>query len=360
MSLPFRFVDSSLKQEFKGQSGSLVGNKITFADGTLQWNDLERFGVVILGIGSDSILLNSIRKYFYKLYLHNDKVSIIDLGDVSDDPIAVSAYLINLMKSNVLTLLLNPSPATLSKAYVQAVKISKDFSISSIEADTSIEKLSDFFAAKDAKLSRYTAMAYQSYFTDPQHLKLLTKQNCEQMRLGVIRNKIMEAEPILRDTHILSINMNAVRVGDGGSEQLTSPNGLYAEELCQLAWYAGKGESLRLCTINGINEKHFSEAATHLVAQTLWHLIDGYSVRKKELPAGENIKRFIVDMGKAGEDLVFFQSSITGRWWMAVPVVGNEIDSYVAIACTYDDYLKASAHEVPDRWLFYYQKLNGI
>ncbi|MDR0660323.1 MAG: hypothetical protein LBG19_05875 [Prevotellaceae bacterium] len=357
--LPFHFVDSSLRQELKGKSGSLIGNRITFADGTFQWNDLERFGIVVLGIGDDSSFLNSIRKYFYKLHFYSDKPSLIDLGDVSEDPIVISACLINLLKSNVLTLLLNPSSATLSNVYSQAVKISKDISVTSIAADTPVEELSAFFAAKDPKLSRYSALAYQSYFADPQYLKQLSKQNCELMRLGIIRNKIMETEPILRDTHLLNINMNAVRVSDGGAGQLASPNGLYAEELCQLAWYAGKGESLELCTINGVDTANFSETTVHLIAQTLWHLVDGYSARRNELPTGDNIKRFIVDRGREGEELVFFQSSITGRWWMAIPVLG-EIDNYVAVACTYDDYLKASALEVPDRWLFYYQKLNGI
>lgn len=358
--LSFRFVDSDLRQELRGQSGSLIGNRVSFNDSTFQWNDLERFGVAILGIGDDSTLLNSVRRHFYKLHLHTSKPNIIDLGDVSDDPIAVSACLINLLKSNVLTLLLNPSSATLSHVYAQAVKINRDIAIASIASDVSVDELSDFFAAKDPKLSRYATLGYQTYFANPQHLKLLGSQGCEDMRLGVIRNKIMEAEPILRDAHILNINMNAVRSSDGGSKLLASPNGLYAEELCQLAWYAGKGESLGLCTISGIDGKSFCETSTHLMAQTLWHLVDGYSARKKELPTGDNIKRFIVDRGKVGEELVFFQSPATGRWWMAIPVLEQEIDSYVAVACTYDDYLKASSHEVPDRWLFYYQKLNGM
>ncbi len=359
--LPFRFTDSSLWQDLRGQSGSLIGNRITFADSAFQWSDLERFGVVLLGIeNNNNALLNSIRRHFYKLYFHNDKLNLIDLGNISNEADVVSDCLFNLLKSNMLTILLNPSSEILSSTYSQAVKISKDISITSVAGDVSVEELSEFFANKDPKLTRYTALGYQTYFANPQYLKLLSKQNCEHMRLGIIRNKIIDAEPILRDTHILNINMNAVRASDGGSEQQASPNGLYAEELCQLAWYAGKGESLGLCAVSGIDEKDFSETATNLIAQTLWHLIDGFSVRKKELPTGDNIKRFIIDRGKAGEELVFFQSSITGRWWMAIPVVGQELDSYVVVACTYDDYQKASAHEIPDRWLFFYQKLNGI
>lgn len=358
----FRFVDKSLWQDLRGQSGSLIGNKTTFADSAFQWDDLNRFSVVLLGIENDgnNALLNSIRRHFYKLYFHNDKLNLIDLGNIPNDMSVISDCLERLLKSNVLTILLNPSSVVISSIYSQAVRISKDISIASIAADASVNELSDFFAAKDPKLTRYSALGYQTYFTDPQHLKLLTKQGCEQLRLGVIRNKIIEAEPVLRDAHILNINMNAVRVSDGGSEQLASPNGLYAEELCQLAWYAGKGEALGLCAITGVDEKDYSETSVQLIAETLWHLVDGFSVRKKELPTGDNIKRFIVDRGKAGEELVFFQSSITGRWWMAIPIVAQGLDSYVVVACTYDDYQKASAHEIPDRWLFFYQKLNGM
>lgn len=358
--LPFRFVDASLWQDFRGQSGLLVGNKMTFADSSFRWEDLARFNIAILGVESlnDGKLLNSIRRHFYKLYLQNDKLSIIDLGNLPDDINVVSECLVKIQALNVFTIVLNPSTALLSMMYKQAVIVSKDISVSSIASNIPVDELADFFAAKDAKLSRYTALGYQSYFVDSQHLKQLSKYSCEAIRLGIIRNKILEAEPILRDTHFLSINMNAVRASDGGATQLASPNGLYAEELCQLAWYAGKGESLSLCTVNGLDANGFSDVSAHLVAQTLWHLVDGFSVRKKELPTGENIKRYIVDRGKAGDELVFFQSSVTGRWWMAIPVIG-EIESYMVIACTHDDYVKASAHDIPDRWLFFYQKLNS-
>lgn len=361
MSLPFRFVDSNLYQGLRGQTGSLIGNRLTFADSAFRWDDLTRFSVAILGVedGSGSRSLSSIRSYFYKLYAHS-KLSLIDLGDIPNDIAVVTECLEKLLKTNTLVVLLNPSSAVLSDMYARAVNVSKDLAIASVAAGIPIAELSGFFAAADPKLSRYAALGYQTYFADPQHLKLLTKQGYEHMRLGVIRNKIIGAEPILRDTHILNIDMNAVRFSDGGTAQLASPNGLYAEELCQLAWYAGKGESLCLCAVSGIDGEEFSETSAHLIAQTVWHLIDGFAVRKKELPTGENIKRFIVDRGKEGEEMVFFQSSVTGRWWMGIPVMGEELDGYMAIACTYDDYLKASDHEIPDRWLFYYQKLNGI
>lgn len=360
MSL-FRFVEGSLRQQCKGLSGSLVGNRINFSDSAFQWSDLKRFNVALLGVynGKNDGVLSAIRRCFYNLYLHNDRLSIIDLGDIPGDIGTFAEVSEQLATRGVFTILLNPAKEFVSGIYAQQVEKNSEAAIAAISARAELDSLSGFFAAKDTRLSRYSLLAYQTYFTDPNDLKQLEKQGCEFMRLGMIRSKITDAEPILRDARVLTVNLNSARFCDGGVETFISPNGLYAEELCQLAWYAGKADLLDLCMLTGFTSDSITEIAAQLTAQVIWHLAEGYSARRKELPTDSNLKRFIVDRGKAGEELVFFQSNVTGRWWMSVPVQG-EIESYVVIACTYDDYQKACAHDVPARWLFYYQKLNGL
>ena len=58
--------------------------------------------------------------------------------------------------------------------------------------------------------------------------------------------------------------------------------------------------------------------------------------------------RYHVTIEKAGEDIIFVKSTITGRWWIEYRDRRGEI-SY--LACSYNDYLKAGENEIPTRWL---------
>ena len=70
----------------------------------------------------------------------------------------------------------------------------------------------------------------------------------------------------------------------------------------------------------------------------------------------EIFNKKIVSMGQEGQEIVFISSPTTGRWWMVVPDVKNNINQF--IACSYSDYLTAYSGEIPLRWLFFYQKIN--
>ena len=64
-------------------------------------------------------------------------------------------------------------------------------------------------------------------------------------------------------------------------------------------------------------------------------------------------------MGEDGQEIVFFQSKNSGRWWMEVPN-SKQPDNPVYISCTMEDYTIACKGEVPLKWLFYYQKSNNF
>ena len=48
--------------------------------------------------------------------------------------------------------------------------------------------------------------------------------------------------------------------------------------------------------------------------------------------------------------LVFFQSKLSGRWWMEISDFEKKKKEMYVIPCDEDDYNKASHGEIPDRW----------
>jgi hypothetical protein len=207
----------------------------------------------------------------------------------------------------------------------------------------------------------FSHIAYQSYKYDPQILQKTRELLFEDLRLGEIRRDITIAEPHLRSNNFVFLDMRAVRFSDFPESSTKSPNGLYAEEICQLARYIGMGQNLQTTYIYGYPSKSKPNSTScQLLAEVLWHMFEALSSNKDEDPGNPETEdlflRKIVSMGRDGQDLVFVTSSSSGRWWMEIPEVKNNNNQYVA--CSYSDYIASCSGEIPLRWLFFFQKIN--
>lgn len=92
-----------------------------------------------------------------------------------------------------------------------------------------------------------------------------------------------------------------------------------------------------------------------LAAQVLWYFMEGYAARTGEYPASKirSYGRFSVLMNDGEQELIFYKSPVSGRWWMEVPVQARpdgRSAMEVLVPCTQEDYDKACADEIPDRW----------
>ncbi len=217
------------------------------------------------------------------------------------------------------------------------------------------------YILKDDLAIDFSHIAYQSYRYDPQILSQTRDRVFEDLRLGAIRNDLSIAEPHIRSNHYLFLDMRSVRASDFPESLTKSPNGLYAEEICQLARYIGMGQNLRTAFIYGYPSKcKHNSTSSQLLAEIIWHISEALSSNIYEDPANQDTEELflkkIVSMGREGQDLTFVTSSSTGRWWMEIPEVQNGNNQYVA--CSYSDYMTAYSGEIPLRWLFFYQKIN--
>lgn len=219
------------------------------------------------------------------------------------------------------------------------------------------------FCIKSEEIIDFAHIGYQLYRYNPKTLRQLRANFFEEMRLGTIRNDISLAEPLIRSKESLFLDIKCVRSGDFPENKDRLPNGLFAQELCQLARYIGMGQSLIHCFLYGFpNDFKKASSTPLLVAETVWHIIEALSSNIPEDPGvkenDEHFLRKIVSMGQEGQDLIFITSKNTGRWWMEIQDINSNQNHY--IPCSFSDYQAAFGGEIPLRWLFFYQKINPI
>ena len=204
-----------------------------------------------------------------------------------------------------------------------------------------------------------SCIGFQGYYFSPGKLTLLRNRYFEQMRLGALRDSIALAEPLLRDNGYTFVDFNAVRHSDYPAPGNTNPNGMYAEEICQIARYIGFGLNLKGVFLYSTPQDEEEELCNRLVAEFIWHLCEGISSNIAESPAldpeDERFVRKIISLGDNGEEIIFVNSSTTDRWWMEI--LSPTYNTPVYVPCSASDYKAACCGEVPLRWLFFYQKL---
>jgi arginase family enzyme len=203
-------------------------------------------------------------------------------------------------------------------------------------------------------------VGYQSYYVSQQDLETLKNKFAETYRLGAVRADIRDSEPVIRDSDLLALSMNAVKYSDAPAAAISSPNGFSGEEVCQLAFYAGLGCRCKCMGIfDVLPQNDFQNITAKLVAQIAWYFMEGVKQRNAEHPkeTPQNFKKYLIYYDNLDHDLCFYKNIKTERWWMEVPSLQGEQNNEI-ISCTQDDYTKATEQEIPDRWWKMYQKIN--
>ncbi len=210
------------------------------------------------------------------------------------------------------------------------------------------------------QLDIFSAIAFQTYHTASDDISWLDEHLYEALRLGAFREHQALAEPLFRESHHIFFDLNALRASDAPETKMPSPNGLYAEEMCQLAAFAGRSPKLQTFRLFGYIPTLSPQTLTaQTAAQVLWHLLEGIAVRNQKnvlQTTGPHVKRIIVDMGENGQAIEFVNDTITGFWWLQIPLTNG---ARRVVACLSDDYHCACRQEIPVRWVRYFQKFNS-
>lgn len=226
---------------------------------------------------------------------------------------------------------------------------------------------------KDAYLSRilmdrpcflfnHSVIGIQAPFVKQSEYDLFEKLYFDVCRLGEYNADFKVAEPLLRNADYVHVDLSAIRSADFSGESYVQPNGFYADQVCQLAKYAGISDKLTAFALLNYFPEAISASAQGLMAQIVWYFLDGVSQRKRDFPIGskKEYKKFIVHLNEYKHDIVFYKSNKSDRWWMEVPYPpqdGVKFERHHMVPCNFDDYEAAMRHEMPNLWWKTYQKL---
>ena len=316
--------------------------------------------------------LTSIRLQLYKLMTGNWDSTVIDLGDVEEGETANDTYFLvkqivaGLLEENVIPIIIGATQDITYPMYrsfdgikdmVNLVSVDSRFDFGADEdLISSHSYMSKIITDKPNNLFNFSNIGYQSYFNAQEELDLMERLFFDAHRLGEITADITLAEPIMRNAHLVSLDCRAVMASHLGGSHNFSPNGFSGREICAIARYAGMSDNI---SAFGIFESENNPLTFQLIAQIIWYFMEGFNFRVDEFPSSKSkdFTKFIVPTET--EELVFYKSLISERWWVEVPSIlhlHTKINTPALLPCTEKDYLDACNQNIPERWFKAYKK----
>ena len=346
--------------------------------------DLEGVSVALIGVLEnrndinyigEEFQLNEIRKSFYALFPGSWNTKIADLGDINrgeaveDTYFALKTTVSILIQKKVIPIVLGGSQDltyAIYRAYdnlmpmVNIVNVDSRFDLGdSTKAIKNNSFVGKIILDQPYNLFNYAALGYQTYFNSQEEIDLMERLYFEAYRLGEISNDITLAEPVMRDANIVSLDLGAVKASEVRLKQRLSPNGLDGKEIFAIARYAGISNKVSTFGIFEYKPSYDDEVTSMLIAQMLWYFIEGVNCRVKDDDfLDDNNHQKFTTLADA-EELVFYKSTQTGRWWIEIPFlanVNNKLKKHTLLPCTHKDYLEACNGKIPNRWYKAYQK----
>ncbi len=368
------------------QWGSLIS--IYQKEGELP--ELEDKQIAIIGVQEDRSRMDEhpgckaapdiVRRELYQLYNWEKQFGLVDLGNIKsgqtqkDTYFAVQMVVKTLLQAGIVPLIIG---GTHDVSYGQflghedeekMVNVAVfDEKIDLFSRDLEVIDEASFLyrlLSKESFLFNFSHIGYQRYLVDPAMLDTLEKLHFECYSLGQIRENIREVEPVIRNAHMVSFDVSAIRFSEAPGTDHPSPHGFHGEEACRIARYAGMSDHVSSFGIYQYNPQNdIKQQTAKLLAQVLWYFVDGFYSRKFDHPEHENesdFMKYMVHLSDNDYVIHFIKSKKSDRWWMRVPVTQKGEESrYHLIPCSYNDYEMALKDELPDRWLKSYLRLSG-
>ena len=366
-------VDEAMLNGVKQLSSQHLGTKVAFHTKE-EFPNLENINVAIIGVlenrgnknSHNDVNLYYIRKELYSLFPGNWDRVVADLGDINegnstdDTYYALKQIVSSLIKKKIIPIVIGGSQDltyAMYRAYdnleqmVNLVSIDSKFDLGSQDGSITADGyLSKIILEQPNNLFNYSNVGFQTYYNSQEEIDLIEKLFFDAYRIGEINKNISTAEPVFRDADIVSVDMTSIKSSDSYNLECFSPNGFTGKEICSLSRYIGISDKV---SSFGIFNHNSTKNESVLIAQMIWYFLEGVNFRSNEYPFGskENYIKYIVPFEE--EEIVFFKSNKTERWWIEVPFFlnsNNKLKKNTLLPCTNDDYLAACNQEFPERW----------
>lgn len=386
----FSPIDTSVVAFSSREFSPMLGDDIAVHTSSRGFPDVSQADVVLLGVGDDRAAVDAqgcaaapdhIRHYLYRLAKPHSELRLADLGNltpgatVSDTYFALIDVLHPLLDRGLTVIVLGGADDMvfpIYKAYevlgrvVNICSIDSRFNLEGGDTINSSNYLQHIILQQPNYLFDYVAMAYQSYFVGGEMVKLMDELKFSTRRLGEVQAAMGDNEPLIRYSDIVAVDISAVRQSDAPANANPSPHGLYGEQLCQLARFAGMSDKTSTFGLFGMVPALDRDGQTaHMLAHAVWYFLEGFHYRLGDFPHRDpqHYKRFTVELHDHGLDIVFHKSLKSDRWWMEVPCDDPDrlqrYGRHTLVPCAYSDYQHAMQNEIPDLWWHYYNRING-
>jgi arginase family enzyme len=346
--------------------------------------DLDDVQLAIIGVQENrndvnyigaELNFDSIRKTLYTLFPGNWYTTLADLGDiepgetVEDTYFAIRTAVTVLVEKDIIPVILGGSQDLTYANYraydsvlpmVNIVSVDTNFDL----GDANLPIRNNSYVGKviveePYNLFNYATIGYQTYFNSQEEIDLIEKLYFEAYRLGDISGDINKVEPLMRDAHIVSIDLKSVRAAEVSDNQKYSPNGFTGKEICSISRYAGISNKVSSFGIYEYVKSQKDNASSMLIAQMIWYFIEGVNCRVKDddFLNESYYQKYSVLVEE--DDLTFYKSLKTGRWWIEIPFlpdVNNKLKKHTLLPCMHSDYVHATEGEIPERWYKAYRK----
>ena len=340
-----------------------LGDSVSYYSDTFP--DLSSKKIALIGVTRNDGQVQGcdlIREEFYKLVTHTHlENSIVDIGNLpaGETPADTHAALLGIASEfknkGLVTILMGThidQGESLFKSYIASDKAIEISLISSYLPLLEYQLLHRICTDYSDHLTTLNALAFQAPFIPTKAIDTLQNLNFGHYRLGSIKHNMEDAELYLRNAAITLFDLNAIKHSDAPGKKEAQPNGLTNDEACQLARYAGLSDVSSFFGLFEYCPEHDLQNVTaKLAAQLIWYYLDGFTARTNDLPTMHNeFSKYRCDLKDNQLPILFLKSKRTNRWWM-------QLENHT-IPCSYDDYQKAAAGELSERYLDALKKLH--
>lgn len=305
-------------------------------------------------------------------------LTVYDLGDVrpgnsiEDTWFALGQIVSELVKKDVIPVVIGGGQDLTVACYKGFENLERLINICAIDSALDIGEpnepirangfVSHLLMQRPCYLFNFANIGLQRLLASQREIDLFESLYFDICRLGEFNQDFKVAEPFLRNSDLISLDFQSVRSSDSDARFYTNPNGFYAEQLCQLSKYSGLSDKLSCFGIFNVNPNQ-GTVASNLVAQLIWYFTDGVANRYGDFPIGSKINytKFHVHLEDFDDDLIFYKSDKSNRWWMEVKYPageGGKYERHQLVPCDRDDYEGAMQNTIPNLWWKTLQKLS--
>ena len=364
-------ISNSLIDELeKTQLQGSILNKITYHSESYGLPDISDASVFIMGVSesrnssfeSQSQDLNKFRKEFYQLKYGDWKHKIADIGNlpngetVEDTYHAIYEICNEIITNNKTLIIIGGSNDLIFPVFKSFNSIKNKVNIVSIDNQFDLYQDSDIISGRSYmnkiiidetnKLNDFTNIGYQRHLCSTDEMELMEKLFFEYISLGEISENNNKAEPFIRDANIVGFDVKSLSFHAKASSDFSYPNGIDSRLACILSKFAGSSVNTQFF---GLFELLNNKISNKLYAEIIWYFIDGIRNRIKEVDFNDSNIFYKYIVQTSGNDLVFFKSKMTNKWWMEIKSIDNKVSKY--LPCLEEDYQISLSDNLPKRWI---------